>query len=69
MENKNIVELIENGEINETHLFDFITTYRNLVKLDILSETNFNEDLTKLGVEIKGDNVYSFNGDSTYELP
>lgn len=69
MENKNIVELIENGEINETHLIDFITTYRNLVKLDILSETNFNEDLTKLGVEIKGDNVYSFNGDSTYELP
>ena len=63
MENKNIVELIENGEINETHLFDFITTYRNLVKLDILSETNFNEDLTKLGVEPealarKGEEIY-----------
>lgn len=68
MENKTFAELIENGQINETDLVDFIRTYHNLVKENILSENTFNETLKTLSIEIKDNNVFCFNNEFEYQF-
>ena len=63
---KKINDLIENDEIREFDLVEFINTYNKLVKLNVLSEKQFQKDLKTFGVEQKKKNNFVLNDDTQY---
>lgn len=64
-----VIELIENENISEIEIVEFIETYQVLVKSNILSNDGFVDILNRLGVEQTGENMFSFDEDTEYILP
>ena len=64
-----VIELIENENISEIEIVEFIETYQTLVKSNILSNEGFVDILNRLGVEQTGENMFSFDEDTEYILP
>ena len=64
-----VIELIENENISEIEIVEFIETYQTLVKSNILSNEGFVDILNRLGVEQTGENMFSLDEDIEYILP
>jgi hypothetical protein len=64
-----VIELIENENISEIEIVEFIETYQTLVKSNILSNEGFVDILNRLGVEQTGENMFSLDEDTEYILP
>jgi hypothetical protein len=64
-----VIELIENENISEIEIVEFIETYQTLVKSNILSNEGFVDVLNRLGVEQTGENMFSLDEDIEYILP
>lgn len=64
-----VIELIENENISEIEIVEFIETYQTLVKSNILSNEGFVDVLNRLGVEQTGENMFSLDEDTEYILP
>lgn len=64
-----VIELIENENISEIEIVEFIETYQTLVKSNILSNEVFVDVLNRLGVEQTGENMFSLDEDTEYILP
>lgn len=64
-----VIELIENENISEIEIVEFIETYQTLVKSNILSNEGFVDVLNRLGVEQTGENTFSLDEDTEYILP
>ena len=64
-----VIELIENENISEIEIVEFIETYQVLVKSNILSNDGFVDILNRLGVEQTGENTFSLDEDTEYILP
>lgn len=64
-----VIELIENENISEIEIVEFIETYQTLVKSNILSNEGFVDILNRLGVEQTGENTFSLDEDTEYILP
>ena len=64
-----VIELIENENISEIEIVEFIETYQTLVKSNILSNEGFVDILNRLGVEQTGENTFILDEDTEYILP
>ena len=65
---KKINDLIENDQIREFDLVEFVNTYNKLVKLNVLSEKQFQKDLKTFGIQQKKKNTFVLNDETEYTL-
>lgn len=64
-----VIELIENENISEIEIVEFIETYQTLVKSNILSNEGFVDILNRLGIEQTGENTFILDEETEYILP